>query len=55
MDIYVEPLVEWQQMYHEVWRIERDFLYDPNLHGLDLAARKSDTSRMSAQWPAART
>ena len=25
-------------MYHEVWRIERDFLYDPNAHGLDLAA-----------------
>jgi len=25
-------------MYHEVWRIERDFLYDPHAHGLDLAA-----------------
>ena len=25
-------------MYHEVWRIERDFLYDPNAHGLDLKA-----------------
>ena len=25
-------------MYHEVWRIERDFLYDPNAHGLDLEA-----------------
>jgi tricorn protease len=24
-------------MYHEVWRIERDFLYDPKAHGLDLA------------------
>jgi len=26
------------QMYHEVWRIERDFLYDPNHHGLDIPA-----------------
>jgi tricorn protease len=25
-------------MYRETWRIERDFLYDPNAHGLDLAA-----------------
>jgi tricorn protease len=23
-------------MYREVWRIERDFFYDPSLHGLDL-------------------
>jgi tricorn protease len=35
MEVYVEPLVEWKQMYHEVWRLERDFFYDPNLHGLD--------------------
>jgi tricorn protease len=25
-------------MYHEVWRIERDFFYDPNYHGLNLEA-----------------
>jgi tricorn protease len=23
-------------MFHEVWRIERDFFYDPHFHGLDL-------------------
>lgn len=38
MEVYVEPLVEWKQMYHEVWRLERDFFYDAGLHGLDLAA-----------------
>ena len=27
---------EWRQMYHEAWRIERDFFYDPDFHGLDL-------------------
>ena len=36
MEVYVEPLVEWKQMYHEVWRIERDFFYDAGHHGLDL-------------------
>jgi len=38
MEVYVDPRAEWQQMYHEVWRIERDFLYDPNHHGLNIPA-----------------
>jgi tricorn protease len=38
MEVWVEPRAEWTQMYHEVWRIQRDFFYDPGLHGLDLAA-----------------
>jgi tricorn protease len=36
MEVFVEPEVEWKQMFHEVWRGERDFFYAPNLHGLDL-------------------
>ena len=35
--VWVDPRAEWKQMYHEIWRIERDFLYDPHAHGLDLA------------------
>ncbi|HZV87879.1 MAG TPA: PDZ domain-containing protein [Candidatus Binatus sp.] len=38
MEVYTDPRVEWNQMYHEVWRIERDFLYDPNHHGLNIVA-----------------
>ncbi|HEY8090669.1 MAG TPA: PDZ domain-containing protein, partial [Polyangiaceae bacterium] len=38
MEVWVDPRAEWRQIYHEVWRIERDFLYDPHAHGLDLAA-----------------
>jgi tricorn protease len=37
MEVRVDPPAEWKQMYREVWRIERDFLYDPNAHGLNLA------------------
>jgi tricorn protease len=37
MQVYLEPRAMWKQQYHEAWRIERDFLYDPNHHGLDLA------------------
>jgi tricorn protease len=37
-EVWVEPRAEWKQMYHEVWRIERDFFYDRGYHGIDLAA-----------------
>lgn len=37
-EVWVDPRAEWRQIFHEVWRIERDFLYDPHAHGLDLAA-----------------
>ena len=35
--VWVDPRAEWRQMYREIWRIERDFLYDEKAHGLDLA------------------
>jgi tricorn protease len=38
LEVWVDPRAEWKQMYHEAWRIQRDFFYDPGLHGLDLKA-----------------
>jgi tricorn protease len=38
MEVFIDPRAEWNQMYRETWRIERDFFYDPNHHGLDLQA-----------------
>lgn len=38
MEVNVDPRADWKQMYREVWRIERDFFYDPHYHGLDLVA-----------------
>jgi tricorn protease len=35
MQVMVDPRAEWKQEYNEVWRIERDFFYDPNLHGVN--------------------
>src|SRR5262249_25167089 len=40
MEVYVDPKVEWKQMYNEAWRNERDFFYDRNLHGLNLEEMK---------------
>jgi tricorn protease len=35
----VQPRDEWRQMVREAWRMERDFFYDPGLHGVDWDAQ----------------
>ncbi|MGH9754483.1 MAG: S41 family peptidase [Blastocatellia bacterium] len=40
MEVHVDPKAEWKQMYNEAWRIQRDFFYDPSLHGLDYEGSK---------------
>jgi len=37
MQVSVHPREEWKQMYHEVWRIERDYFYAKNYYGFDPA------------------
>ncbi len=36
IEVRVDPVQEWKQMYHEAWRTERYWFYDRNTHGLDL-------------------
>ena len=36
--VRVEPRSEWPQMFREAWRINRDYFYDPDMHGLDWGA-----------------
>jgi tricorn protease len=36
LEVKVDPRAEWRQMYHESWRIMRDWFYDPNHHGQNL-------------------
>ena len=31
----VQPQEEWRQMLVEAWRLERDYFYDPGMHGVD--------------------
>ncbi len=35
MSLTVDPLAEWHQMFNDAWRIERDYFYDPGMHGVD--------------------
>lgn len=34
----VNPREQWDQMYNEAWRLERDYFYDRKMHGLDWPA-----------------
>ncbi|HSV74603.1 MAG TPA: PDZ domain-containing protein [Chthonomonadales bacterium] len=38
METNLDPAAEWRQMFRESYRLQRDFFYAPNFHGLDLAA-----------------
>ena len=38
LQVRVDPAAEWMQMYHEVWRIERSYFYDPKFHGASTVA-----------------
>ena len=38
MEAAVDPRAEWQQMFDDAYRFERDFFYDPGMHGVDWAA-----------------
>lgn len=35
MEMTVDPRAEWKQIFMDVWRLERDYFYDPNMHGVD--------------------
>ena len=38
IEVRVDPVQEWAEMYREAWRLERDWFYDRKFHGLDLEA-----------------
>ncbi len=35
MQVMIDPREEWKQVFTDAWRIERDFFYDPNMHGVN--------------------
>ena len=35
LQMKLDRLAEWGQMFNEAWRYEKDYFYDPNMHGRD--------------------
>ncbi len=44
----IDPRKEWTQIFREAWRIQRDFFYDPNMHGVDWVAVREQYEPMLA-------
>lgn len=40
LTMHLDFAQEWEQIFNEAWRMQRDFFYDPELHGLDWPAMK---------------
>ncbi|HEY3898830.1 MAG TPA: PDZ domain-containing protein [Chthoniobacter sp.] len=35
LEALIDPVAEWHQIFNDAWRIERDFFYDPHMHGVN--------------------
>ena len=35
MTMHIVPKEEWKQIFNDVWRFERDYFYDPGMHGVN--------------------
>ena len=46
LKMWLDPLAEWKQIFNESWRMERDFYYEPNMHGLDWNDMKEKYGRL---------
>ncbi len=44
IQVKIDPSVEWPQIFDEAWRINRDYFYDPGMHGADWKAMKEQYS-----------
>ncbi|MFH1573402.1 MAG: PDZ domain-containing protein, partial [Acidobacteriota bacterium] len=44
VEVYIDPRAEWQQIFHEGWRINRDYFYATNFHGADWNAMRQKYS-----------
>lgn len=45
ISIKINPLAEWPAIFDEAWRVNRDYFYDPGMHGADWNAMKAKYSK----------
>ncbi len=44
VEVKIDPTAEWREIFDEAWRINRDYFYDPNMHGVDWKAARAKYS-----------
>ncbi len=40
IQVKIDPVAEWPQIFDEAWRVNRDYFYDPGMHGANWPAIK---------------
>ena len=40
LEVKIDPIAEWPHIFDEAWRVNRDYFYDPGMHGADWPAMK---------------
>ncbi|AVR45407.1 peptidase S41 [Christiangramia fulva] len=43
--VKIDPRKEWDDIFDEAWRVNRDYFYDPGMHGVDWPAMKDKYSQ----------
>ncbi|HPF52029.1 MAG TPA: S41 family peptidase [Draconibacterium sp.] len=46
LEMKIDPVKEWQQIFNDGWRIYRDYFYESNLHGVDWKAVKANYEKL---------
>ncbi|HEY7929529.1 MAG TPA: PDZ domain-containing protein, partial [Steroidobacteraceae bacterium] len=46
MRMRVQPREEWAEMFHDAWRLERDFFFRPQMNGVDWAGVRRSYERL---------
>lgn len=46
MRLSVDPRKEWRQIFNDAWRLQRDFFYEPTMHGVDWPAIREQYGKM---------
>ncbi len=41
IQVKITPKDEWKNIFNEAWRVNRDYFYDPNMHGVNWLAMKT--------------
>jgi len=41
IQVKIDPRAEWKNIFNEAWRVNRDYFYDPGMHGVDWDAMKT--------------
>jgi len=40
IQVKIDPVAEWPEIFDEAWRVNRDYFYDPGMHGVNWEAMK---------------